>query len=426
MLVLDCTTSLQNGFSSMKNAAKQFVRTLISSNGGGGGTTTTPTVTTTSVSDITSSSAKCGGNVTSDGGSSVTARGICWSTNQNPTTNNSHTSAGSGTGTFTANITGLSASTTYYVRAYATNSKGTSYGEQKTFTTTAGGGGGGGNTAPTVTTSDVTDIRENTAWCGGNVVDDGGATVTERGICWSTSSNPTISSNHVSSDSGLGSFTAKMTNLNAVTTYYVRAYAKNNVGIAYGEQKVFKTGIWLNYGTWEDCTNKWGVGQWAVMFPVSTIAQYNGSITKINAYCGMAGIYTLKIYKGGTTQPTTLLKSQSFNVTSEGWQWFTLSTPLALPNNTSLWVSLSCSYASGEYPAGSRDGEYNSNARWIVLDGSWVDIYDYNGYEDLSWAINTLISSSVKGEEGKEIQLPQTPVNQEYLKNINVSSIPVK
>ena len=137
MLVLDCTTSLGNDFSSMKNAAKQFVSTLISSNGGGGGgsTTTTPTVTTTSVSDITSSSAKCGGNVISDGGTSVTARGICWSTSQNPTINNSHTSSGTGTGTFTASMTGLSASTTYYVRAYATNNKGTSYGEQKNFTT---------------------------------------------------------------------------------------------------------------------------------------------------------------------------------------------------------------------------------------------------------------------------------------------------
>jgi len=73
--------------------------------------------------------------VTSDGGSSVTARGVCWSTSQNPTTSNSKTTNGTGLGTYTSNITGLSPNTTYYVRAYATNSQGTAYGEQRTFKT---------------------------------------------------------------------------------------------------------------------------------------------------------------------------------------------------------------------------------------------------------------------------------------------------
>lgn len=240
MLVLDCTTSLGNDFSSMKNAAKQFVSTLISSNGGGGGgsTTTTPTVTTTSVSDITSSSAKCGGNVTSGGGTSVTARGICWSTSQNPTINNSHTSSGTGTGTFTASMTGLSASTTYYVRAYATNNKGTSYGEQKTFTTTSGGGG---NTTPTVTTSSITNITTNSASCGGNVTNNGGVPVVSRGVCWSTNGNPTISNQHTSDGSGNGSFTSTISGLSSNTTYYVRAYATNEMGTSYGTSKMFTT-----------------------------------------------------------------------------------------------------------------------------------------------------------------------------------------
>ncbi|MBO6050716.1 MAG: choice-of-anchor J domain-containing protein [Bacteroidales bacterium] len=94
-----------------------------------------PVVSTNTVTNITSTSASCGGNVTSDGGSTVTARGVCWSTSQNPTISNNHTSNGSGTGSFNATLTGLSAYTTYYVRAYATNSKGTSYGSQKSFTT---------------------------------------------------------------------------------------------------------------------------------------------------------------------------------------------------------------------------------------------------------------------------------------------------
>lgn len=97
---------------------------------------TPSTVTTSPITSITSSSASGGGNVTSQGSSSVTARGVCWSTSQNPTTANSKTSDGSGTGGFTSSITGLSASTPYYVRAYATNSAGTSYGSQVSFTTT--------------------------------------------------------------------------------------------------------------------------------------------------------------------------------------------------------------------------------------------------------------------------------------------------
>lgn len=112
-----------------------------------GAATTTPTVTTTAASSITSSSATSGGNVTTDGGAAVTERGVCYATTQTPTTANSKVTSGTGTGTFTANIAGLTASTTYYVRAYAINSNGTAYGAQVSFTTLASGGG---------TTTDVT------------------------------------------------------------------------------------------------------------------------------------------------------------------------------------------------------------------------------------------------------------------------------
>ena len=69
------------------------------------------------------------------GGAEVTARGVCWSTSENPTITDCHTTDGSGTGSYTSNMTGLSARTVYYVRAYATNSEGTSYGSRKSFTT---------------------------------------------------------------------------------------------------------------------------------------------------------------------------------------------------------------------------------------------------------------------------------------------------
>lgn len=100
-----------------------------------------PTVETLEITDITQISATCGGNVISDGGSEVTDRGICWSTNEYPTLNGNHTNDGSGIGSFSSDITGLVAGTTYYVRAFATNSVGTRYGDQKSFTTSNDGGG---------------------------------------------------------------------------------------------------------------------------------------------------------------------------------------------------------------------------------------------------------------------------------------------
>jgi hypothetical protein len=96
-----------------------------------------PAVTTAAITSISVSSATSGGNVTSEGTSAVTARGVCWSTTANPTIADSKTSDGAGIGTFTSSITGLASATLYHVRAYATNGEGTSYGEDVTFTTSS-------------------------------------------------------------------------------------------------------------------------------------------------------------------------------------------------------------------------------------------------------------------------------------------------
>ncbi len=100
-----------------------------------------PTVNLSSINNITGSTADCDSEVTYEGWRRVTARGVCWNTSENPTTSSSKTTNGSGLGTYTGNITGLSPNTTYYVRAYATNSEGTAYGEQRAFTTNQGEGG---------------------------------------------------------------------------------------------------------------------------------------------------------------------------------------------------------------------------------------------------------------------------------------------
>ena len=195
-----------------------------------------PTVTTaTEVTDITLTSAVCGGEVTFDGNVAVTARGICWSTSQNPTIEDSKTTNGSGLGSYTSKMTGLEHGTTYYVRAYATNEVGTAYGEEVSFTTIE-------KLLPTVATSTkITNKTVSSAKCGGEVTFDGNVAVTAKGICWNTSPNPTIKNNKTTNGSGIGSYTSNMTNLEHNTTYYVRAYATNEVGTAYGEEVTFTT-----------------------------------------------------------------------------------------------------------------------------------------------------------------------------------------
>ena len=192
-------------------------------------------LTTTPASSITSTTASSGGNITSVGGATVISRGVCWSTSTGPTTGDSKTSDGTGTGSFTSAITGLIPGTTYYVRAYAINSAGTAYGNEISFTT------GPPVVFATLSTSSITCFTSTTASIGGYITSDGGATVTARGVCWSTTSGPTIASSKTTDGTGTGSFTSEITGLTGGTTYYVRAYSTNSGGTAYGNEVSFAT-----------------------------------------------------------------------------------------------------------------------------------------------------------------------------------------
>ncbi|HUD44223.1 MAG TPA: hypothetical protein VMR41_01640, partial [Patescibacteria group bacterium] len=280
---------------------------------------TLPTVTTSSISNIGQTTATGGGTITSNGGATVTVSGIVWSnTTTYPTTTNYLGITYDGWsigGPWIDNISGLKANTSYYVRAYATNSVGTAYdGSYVPFTTiaaapttytvsTSAGAGGsispssqtvnsgsttiltvfpnsgyntssasgcGGSlsgntyytgaitanctvtasftastTLPNVTTSSISNIGQTTATGGGTINSNGGATVTQSGIVWSnTTSSPTTSNYSGINTYGYaigGPWSDVMTGLTAGTTYYVRAYATNSVGTAYGNYVSFTT-----------------------------------------------------------------------------------------------------------------------------------------------------------------------------------------
>ena len=183
--------------------------------------------------DITVMSALVGGTVTLNEGNHIFARGLCWSTESNPTIDGSHQTGDNVAGSQSFTLNELTMGATYYVRAYVATDNGLAYSEEITFSTKDG--------VPVLTTSEVTGIGMNQATCGGEVTDDGGLEITARGICWSTSPEPTVADNYTSEGDGIGGFVSTMTGLTPNTTYYVRAYATNSHTTAYGEEISFTT-----------------------------------------------------------------------------------------------------------------------------------------------------------------------------------------
>jgi len=300
-----------------------------------------PTVVTNSISSITEISAQSGGNVTSDGGATVTARGVCWSTSENPTDSNSKTTDGSGTGSFISNISGLSPGTNYYVRAYATNIAGTAYGNEVSFITNTD--------IPTVVTNSISSITETSAQSGGNVTSDGGATVTTRGVCWSTSENPQLSDSYTTDGSGTGSFTSNITGLSPYITYYVRAYATNIHGTAYGLQYSFFTFLYY-----------------------STISDYDGNVyntVKIGGQIWMAENLKTTKYNNGTDIPLVTDNTAWANLTTPAYCWYN--------NNSSYKDTYGALY--NWYTVNT--GNLCPSGWHVPSDAEWTTLIDYLGGE---------------------------------------------
>jgi starch-binding outer membrane protein SusE/F len=193
-----------------------------------------PTLDTTQSLGITSSTATVVGFVVAEG-DGYNEKGVCYNTATAPTVANTKVAytGQTKTATFNVTLTGLTFATKYYARAYATNATGTIYGQEQTFTTLP--------VVPTLTTAAVTAITSFTATGGGNATKDGGASITARGICYGLKTSPTIADGKTTDGTGLGAFTSSMKGLKHNTTYYVRAYATNSAGTAYGPEVTFKT-----------------------------------------------------------------------------------------------------------------------------------------------------------------------------------------
>jgi len=356
-----------------------------------------PTVTTTAATSVTATTASSGGNVTAQGSSSVTARGVCWATTANPVATGNHTTDGTGTGVFTSSVTGLTANTPYHVRAYATNSSGTSYGADLQFTTAID--------LPTVTTTTPTSITPTTASSGGNVTADGGGTITARGVCWSTTANPIVTGSHTTDGSGTGVFTSSITGLSANTPYHVRAYATNSAGTSYGADLQFTTAIDLPTVTTTTPTSI-----------TPTTASSGGNVTGAGG-----GTITAR----GVCWSTTANPIATGNHTTDGSgtgaftssiTGLTANTPYhvrAYATNsagtsygadlqfTSAALTLSVTPTNQDVPAtsGTTSFSLTSNSAWSVSsDQSWCTVTPSgsgNGTVYANYDANTLVSSRV-------------------------------
>jgi len=197
-----------------------------------------PSLSTTAITSITALTAISGGNNLIINGSSTISEGICWSINQGPTIKDStapgiHTTLSNA---FTSNLRNLKPGVKYYVRAYAVNSAGISYGDEKNFTTYT-------QSLPNITTlSSISGLYYYSAWSGGTVIDDGYSNVIERGVVFGLNLNPTVTLLTKTIDgNGIGAFNSFMGSLVPNFTYHVRAYATNSIGTAYGNDVVFTT-----------------------------------------------------------------------------------------------------------------------------------------------------------------------------------------
>jgi hypothetical protein len=261
-----------------------------------------PRIRTLGMTNVTQNSATANAEVDYTGSATVTERGVCFGVDVAPTVNNSFQSAGTGTGGFTAQLTNLGAGTTYHVRAYAKIGGIYIYGNELTFTTAR---------QPSVNTAEVNNITVTSALCGGTI-SECGQNVTAKGLCWGTSSSPTISGSHSYDGTGTGSFTGILTNLSPSTTYYVRAYATTAAGTVYGNQRSFTTQAYhayVNLGLpsgllWATCnvgaSTPEGYGDyfaWGETTPKDIYSwgtyQYGSTSVSMTKYTGSDGLTTL-------------------------------------------------------------------------------------------------------------------------------------
>lgn len=199
-----------------------------------------PSVKLVSIDTITTITADYGAEVTSDGNTTITARGIHIYTDSGCTTLfRTDPDGDPRVGTYGHRMYALYANTTYWVKAYAVNSVGETLSNVISFTTASAA------TVPTIVLQTIESISANNATVSCDISSDGGSPVIQSGVCWNTSTNPTTANSKTTDGKMLDTWVSVISGLNSNTTYYLRAYATNGIGTAYSNELNFTTDDWL-------------------------------------------------------------------------------------------------------------------------------------------------------------------------------------
>ncbi|MBP7102081.1 MAG: fibrobacter succinogenes major paralogous domain-containing protein [Bacteroidales bacterium] len=215
-------------------------------------------------------------------------------------------------------------------------------------------------TIPVVSTNEATEVTQTTATSGGVISSDGGATVTARGVCWSTNQNPTIADNKTTDGTGAGSFTSPMTGLTANTKYYVRAYATNSTGTWYGNARSFITlegNLDITYGTVTDID---GNTYKTVKIGTQTWMAENLKVTKYNNGIIIPNVTDGNRWYGLTSGAYCNYNNSPSNVATYGrlYNWYAVKSGKLCPTGWHVatdaeWMTL-INYLGGEEVAGNK------------------------------------------------------------------------
>lgn len=326
--------------------------------------TSVPKILTTDPYDITASSAKSGGAINSTGGLTINDKGVYWGTSPNPELSGTKLVAGSGSESFSVNLNNLAPGITYYIVAYATNTLGTGYGDVKLFETP--------RTIPDVITTAASGITSGSSVVGGNVISNGGYDVTDRGLYWGTSFNPELNGIKLSIGSGTGTFSTILTGLESNTTYYVTAYAVNQLGQDLGNMITFTTKHTILSGD-------------IIYNPGLTY----GSVTDIE----------------GNTYKTIVIGTQTWMADNLRTTKYNNGTSIPNVTDNVTWTSLTtpgyCWYNNDLYNKNYVGALYN----WFVLDSGNICPAGWHIPTDNEWTVlaNYLGGSTIAGAKVKEI-----------------------
>jgi uncharacterized protein (TIGR02145 family) len=308
---------------------------------------TKPVLTTNPINNISNTMAFSGGTFITDGESNILSKGVCWSTNHNPTINDFKSDDGTGVTNYSSVLTGLSRNTTYYVKAFATNSVGIGYGNEVSFTTTDSSVIPIGN-LPTVIINSINSIATNNAIAYGNVTNQGSSSVTAKGFKYFTTPNYSGGWQTVSVGTGLGTFSKTINSLQPNTTYYISAYATNSFGTAFSNEISFTTSN-----------------------TPATVTDIDGNLyntVTIGSQVWMVENLKVSKYRDGTSIPNVTDNTQWTNLTTGAYCYYENNSSF---NNTygKLYNWYAVNNSKNIAPTG-----------WHVpSDAEWITLYNYLG-----------------------------------------------